>query len=153
MRPAMIKWITGTVLMLVAAGQVMAQDIIMVRSAQTFPETMSTLQNTIIAYGYKITRVQRVDIGLTKAGYKTDRYRIVFFGKHREIKPITDKYPELIPYLPLKIVIFSEEDETILTALNPLNFSNILDKPDLDLVYHRWANDIRAIMDEVRKAE
>ncbi len=129
------------------------QDIMMIRSRQTFPEAMTTLQNSIIDHQYTLSRVQRVDIGLEKAGYKTDRYRIVFFGKHKEIKAITDDYPEMGAYLPLKVVIFAEEDETMLVALNPLHFQQIIDQPEYNIIFKRWANDIKSIMEDVRKAD
>ncbi len=56
-----------------------AQQLIMTRSLNTFPETMLNLQEAIADQGYTISRVQRVDIGLTKMGYETDKYRVVFF--------------------------------------------------------------------------
>jgi len=58
-----------------------AEDLLMVRSAQPFPETMLSLEESIKDHGYIVTRVQRVDVGLKKFGFKTDKYRIVFFGK------------------------------------------------------------------------
>jgi len=145
--------VSAFILAYILSNIVVAQDVLMIRSSQSFPETMTTLQNSIMDHKYVVSRVQRVDIGLTKAGYKTDLYRIVFFGKHAEIKKITDKHPELVPYLPLKIAIFSEKDETILTVLNPANFSKILNNPELNILYQRWANDVRSILDDVAAVE
>ena len=71
----------------------MANELLMVRTQQTFPEAMLTLQTSIREHGYSITRVQRIDIGLTGMGYKTDKYRIVFVGKPKEIQYLVDKYP------------------------------------------------------------
>jgi len=149
----MVKNICRFVILMFLANTAMAQDILMIRSSQTFPETMTILQNSIQDHKYVVSRVQRVDIGLTKAGYKTDRYRIVFFGKHDELKKLTDKYPELVPYLPMKIAIFAEKDETILSVLNPSNFTKIINNPELNIIYQRWANDIRSILDDVASAE
>lgn len=129
-----------------------AEDIIMVRSRQPFPETMNALQNAILDHGNVVSRVQRVDIGLTKAGYKTDKYRIVFYGKHDELKKITDEHPELMAHLPLKISIFSEGDETLLVALNPEFLKGAFSSPEMDIVYRRWENDLRSILDQVVKA-
>lgn len=128
-------------------------DVIMVRSRLPFPEAMTTLQNAIIDHQYTLSRVQRVDIGLEKAGYTTDRYRIVFFGKHNEIKAITDEFPEMGAYLPLKVALFAEEDETMLVVLNPLHFQHIIDHPEYNMIFKRWANDVKSILEEVRIAE
>jgi len=57
-----------------AALPAAADELTMVRSVQPFPEAMLTLQEAIKAQGYTITRVQRVDVGLTRMGYKTDLY-------------------------------------------------------------------------------
>lgn len=135
--------------MLLLATQAHASDLIMVRSEQPFPETMSTLQEIIKQEGYVVSRVQRVDIGLTKMGYKTDKYRIVFFGKHDEYQKITDTYPELAAYLPLKIAIFSEGTETLLVTFDPVKFTDMFDHKDLRKIFIRWSKDVSKILHDV----
>ena len=121
-----------------------AGDLIMTRVKQSFPETMVSLQTAIKTAGYTVSRVQRVDIGLTKSGFKTDKYRVVFFGKADELNTLTKKYPDIIPYLPLKISIFAENNETIITTNNPLvmhgYFKNIPNH-----YFTQWAKDIEKI--------
>lgn len=129
------------------------QDVLMIRSSLAFPEAMSALQNAIIDHQYTLSRVQRVDIGLKKAGYKTDRYRVVFFGRYDEIKSITDRHPEMAAFLPLKFVLFSEENDTILVALNPRHFDRIVSDETVKPLFKRWAEEVKAIMNEVRVAE
>jgi len=135
------------------ANVVHAEDVIMYRANQNYVDTMTALQNAVIDHKYTLSRVQRVDIGLNQAGYKTDRYRIVFFGKPDEYKKISEKHPELTAYIPLRIVIYAEGDDTMLVALNPVYYSKIVDNKELNVLYKRWSNDIRSIMNEVRKAD
>jgi len=97
--------------------------------------------------------VQRVDIGLSKSGFKTDRYRLVFFGKGSEIETLRKKYPSLIPYLPLKIVIFAEAEETLLVALNPKQLMRMYREPLLQSIFSRWQQDVINIMRVVRVAD
>jgi uncharacterized protein (DUF302 family) len=97
----------------------------MVRSLQPFPEAMLTLQESIRDHGYTISRVQRVDIGLTGMGNKTDKYRIVFFGKVDEVRGLTGKAPQMIPYLPFKISIFAKGGQTILITSNSKLYTTI----------------------------
>ncbi|MCK5396597.1 MAG: DUF302 domain-containing protein, partial [Gammaproteobacteria bacterium] len=94
----------------------MASELLMVRTQQSFPEAMLTLQTSIREHGYQVSRVQRIDIGLTGMGYKTDKYRIVFVGKPKEIQYLVDKYPVLAAYMPPQISIFAEHDETVLVT-------------------------------------
>ena len=86
--------------MLLFPATLVAQDLFMVRSEMSFPEAMSVLQEAIDKRPYKISRVQRVDIGLTKSGYATDKYRVVFFGDINELNLLSEQYPELVPYFP-----------------------------------------------------
>lgn len=125
----------------------------MLRVKVDFPLAMVHLQKAIADQGYTISRVQRVDIGLTKSGYKTERYRIVFFGKPAEIKRLSRKYPELIPYLPLKIVIFAEGEDTLVVASDPMNLDRFYQKRGLKTYFSRWSHDFQEIFDRIRRAD
>jgi len=130
-----------------------AESLMMARSQLYFPEAMSALQESILTHGYRITRVQRVDVGLTGSGYKTDKYRLVFFGKADEIEKMTSMEPGLHAYLPLQVVIFAEQDNTLLVALHPRSLSEQFPAPELRTQFLRWENDMKSIFDDVRNAE
>ena len=125
----------------------------MVRSDKSFPEAMLVLQNAIKQQGYTLSRVQRVDIGLTASGFQTDKYRIVFFGKPDEIRTLTAEHPQLIPYLPVSITIFAENEQTVLTAINPKRLYEIAPDSDFALRTTHWYNDIQSIMDDLRRQD
>jgi len=139
--------------MLLASPALAAQDLFMVRSQLSFPEAMLVLQQSIGESGYRISRVQRVDIGLTKSGYKTDKYRVVFFGDLDELHAVSDRHPELIAYLPLKISIFAENGETLLMASSFKHLRPFYSSPDLQLQFDRWESATREILERVRVAE
>lgn len=129
-----------------------AEQLIMARTKQTFPEAMLKLQETIRDFDYTVSRVQRIDIGLTASGYATDKYRIVFFATEKEIALISKKYPHLTPYIPWKIAIFAEQQDTLLVTANPMQFSN-KQYPGADKYLLKWKNDIEKILDILRKSE
>lgn len=126
-------------------------QLLMMRSTQSFPEAMLSLQKAIGEYGYTVARVQRVDIGLTSSGFATDKYRIVFFAKPEEVRHLSAKYPQLIPYLPLKITMFAEQDETLLTTFDPELLTTLAPDDEFRQQAMRWRNDIIAIFDELRE--
>lgn len=130
-----------------------ADELIMARSSQNFEDAMSTLQATITKHGYKVTRVQRVEVGLEAKGYKTDRYRIVFYGKPGEIEMLAAKYPKLIPYLPQTIVIFAEVENTIITAAHPALLEQMYPDPELKQIFDRWEKDMLEMMDDMRNVK
>jgi len=140
-------------LLTAACASVSASDLIMARSQLKFPEAMLALQTSIAEHGYKIARVQRVDIGLTGMGYKTDKYRVVFVGKIDEIRYLADKYPVLIPYLPPKVSIFAEGDDTVIVTANPQTYAAMIDDPKDALIFYRWESDIYSVFDDFRNAE
>lgn len=129
-----------------------AEQLIMARTKQNFPEAMLKLQETIQSFGYTVSRVQRIDIGLTNSGYATDKYRIVFFSTKDEVALISKKYPHLIPYIPWKIAIFAEQQDTLLVAANPMAFSN-KQYPEADKFLLRWKKDIEKILNVLRESE
>ena len=146
----MKKFLAGAALLMIALPSV-AQELMMVRSPRSFPEAMLTLQTAIGEYGYTLSRVQRVDIGLTGSGFTTDKYRVVFFGKLEEIRMLSERYPQLIPYLPLRMTIFAEEEETIVVMEDPARMANLVADPEVAFLFRRWHNDASSILDELRK--
>lgn len=140
-------------LALVSASAVEAQSLLMVRSHHSFPETMLALQTAIGDRGYRVSRVQRVDVGLTASGFKTDKYRIVFYGRPEEVRALTSRYPQLIPYLPQKITIFAEQEETLVTTVDPAFYKAMIDAPEDLAIVERWRADVQSIFDELSGGE
>jgi uncharacterized protein (DUF302 family) len=126
-----------------------AEEMIMVRSVLPFPEAMLALQESIAAHGYTVSRVQRIDIGLTGMGYKTDKYRVVFAGKIDEIRTLTAMSPELTPYLPPKVSIFAEGEQTVLVTINPRIYAEIAGDAIDPVIFDRWESDLRSIFYDV----
>ena len=129
-----------------------ADELLMVRSLEAFPEAMSTLQTSIREHGYAITRVQRIDIGLTGMGYKTDKYRVVFVGKPDEIHYLVDRYPSLAPYMPPQISVFAEGDDTLMVTANPQIYADMVEDEEDKLIFQRWENDVYSVFKDIRKA-
>ena len=148
---SMKKFILGICLLVISATSY-ADNLMMVRSKQSFPEAMSFLQETIRKVGYTVSRVQRIDIGLTSSGFATDKYRVVFFSTAEDIEMVSKKFPHLVPYMPWKIAIFAEEQDTLLVTANPMSFS-YKKYPEADEYLSRMEKDIEKILDISRKAE
>ena len=140
-------------LAVVYSGSSLALPMMMARSTQSAEITMETLQQALVDYDYTIAHEQRCDGGLSDFDYKTDYYRVVFFGKIEEVRKLSSKYPELIPYLSLKIAVFAEGEETVLSAFNPVDLSEYFYAPELNVQFMRWYNDINAIFNDIRLAK
>jgi uncharacterized protein (DUF302 family) len=143
------RWLA--LLLVALAAPAAAEELLMARIARPFPEAMSALQEGIRAQGYTVSRVQRVDVGLTASGFQTAEYRIVFYGRTAEMHALAAAYPELIPYLPLNIVVFAEGDDTLVLTPNPLKLGEFFDKPALRAQFAGWERDVRAMFDELAR--
>lgn len=141
-----------TIIFLCIVSPVMASDLLMVRTQQSFPEAMLTLQTSIKEHGYDVLRVQRIDIGLTGMGYKTDKYRVVFVGKTKEIQYLVDKYPEMVAYMPPQISIFAERGDTMLVTANPGVYADMIDDEADKIMFKRWESDVYSVFDDIRNA-
>ena len=137
----------------VFAAPSMAADLLMVRTRQNFPEAMLTLQTSIREHGYEVTRVQRIDVGLTGMGYKTDKYRVVFVGKPKEIQYLVNKYPVLAAYMPPQISIFAEHDETVLVTANPMVYAEMISDESDKVLFRRWESDVYSVFDDIKEAD
>jgi len=133
-------------LALLAPLSAAADELIMVRVDRPFPEAMNDLQKAIKDHGYTVARVQRVDIGLTSKGYKTAEYRVVFFGKLEETRELAAKYPNLMPYLPLKITLFAEGDSSLAVTNTPTLLGTFFHEPALQPHFARWQRDVQSIL-------
>ena len=131
---------------------VFASNLIMARSHEKFPEAMLTLQTSIKEHGYTVARVQRIDIGLTGMGFKTDKYRVVFVGKKDEIQYLTKKYPDLTPYMPPKVSIFAEDDDTVIVTVNPAVYKEMIDDEEDRRIFDRWENDVYSVFKDFSTA-
>ncbi len=152
-RPLAIGPFWWLLLLGLLAGPAVAEDLLMARSTAPFAESMLQLQDAIHQRGYVISRVQRVDIGLTRSGFKTDKYRVVFYARPGELRRLARQVPELIAFLPLKISIFAEGDDTLVVAANPQRLKALFAGKGLDAVFDRWTNDLMAILDRMRATE
>ncbi len=149
----MMRVILITILVLAGiASPVRAQNMLMARSELSFDDSMRVLKASIVERGYEIAHVQRCDGGLRGFGYETDLYRVVFFGKFEEVRELSGKYPELVAFLPLKIALFAEGEQTIISVINPSQFSEYYPDRDLQIQFGRWENDLRSILADVQKA-
>ena len=146
----MKNWfVTGFLLISLLVVPVQADELMMVRVHKPYAEAMLALQDTITLSGYKVMRVQRVDIGLKSRGFPTAEYRVVFFGKPDEVQAISKQHPELMPYLPLKVTLFAEGETALLVTNNPHILRDYFKAPELQPVFRRWENDVREILDAI----
>ena len=128
-----------------------ASSLLMVRSEQPFDDALENLQTVIRDHGYTISSVQNIAAGMIQTAYSSGKYRTVLFGVPEEIKRLSETYPEMIPYLPLQIVVFDERGESLIASTNPEFLKKLFPNPELFDIYTRWSKDLQSILQETRK--
>ena len=139
-------------LWLAAPLTVRAEELLMVRAERPFIDAINELEIAIQDHGYQVAHIQRVDVGLASGGFKTAEYRLVYFGKPEEMRDIEQHYPQLLPYLPLKVVIFAEGDSTLALAYDPAVLETFFKIDALRPTVQRWEKDMRDILDQFAHA-
>jgi uncharacterized protein (DUF302 family) len=149
-----VKRIAVFILLLAFDGSARAQDehLLTATTSKSFPEAMTVLQDAIVSQGYKVTRVQRVDVGLGKAGYTSAKYRVVFYGKPTEVRHILAQSPEAASFVPLAIAIYEDGSAVKFVAER---YSLLHDAPEakgISQYLDRWESDTRRILGKAQAA-
>lgn len=154
----MMRRTAATVVLLLAMGNTLAAEPLHAMGAsyrmhteRPFAQTVESVQYAIEAAGYRVLRMQRIDVGLRAAGYKTQPYRIVFYSTP-EIREVIERRPELSVFLPLAIAVYADGTTTRLTAQTPLAFASDTDAR-LTAVAKEWDQGVRTILARVHAGE
>jgi uncharacterized protein (DUF302 family) len=136
---------------LLLTGESGAESMIMGRVPMRAEIVIEYVKSSIEEHGYTVAHIQLCDGGMTDFGYKSDLYRVVFFGKIDEVRMISSRHPELVSYLPLKIAVIAEKDETLLAVLNPEALAPFFPAEELQIQLSRWHSDLWSILKDVRR--
>ena len=126
------------------------EELLIERVDAKFSFTWLALDKTIKAHNYKAAYLQRCDFALNERHYKSDKYRILFFGKYEEMKRMSKKYPELVPFFPLKITVMEEGDHTLIIATPPIVLLPLVKTDEDRMIVFRWNEDMKSILDQVK---
>jgi len=138
--------------LLVFSGMAFSDNMIMGRVPMRGEIVLEYVISSIEEHGYTVAHIQLCDGGMKEFGYKSALYRVVFFGKIAEVRAISERYPELVSYVPLKIAVIAEKDETLLSVLNPQALAPFFTDEELQIQFARWSNDLKSIFEDVRRS-
>jgi len=138
-----------SLLLFMGIGIAQAENILMTRSHHKFDVALEAAKKSLADHGYTVSHIQRCDGGLKNFGFTTDPYRLLFFGKPEEIRALTGKYPEIIPYVPLKLAVFAEGDEVLAAIFNPEELARLFKDDELKVQFQRWKSDFVSILNDI----
>ena len=147
-----MKHLIVALLLTMTAGAAYAETILMSRSHEKYDVVLEVAKQSLADHGYTVSHVQRCDGGLKDFGYTSEPYRLLFFGKPEEVRALTDEYPQIIPYLPLKLAVFKEGDDVLAAIFNPEELDKLFRNEALKIYFMRWKNDFVSILNDIKKA-
>lgn len=138
--------------MALATSPASAQEkLLSVRTSQDFELALEQVQDVLKQHGFSVAHIQKCDSGLQGMGYKTDDYKIVFFGRVEEVRALSKQYPDLVPLFPFKLAIYTQGDATVLSVLNPESVAPLLDAdPALQQQLQAWGKEFRAVLADLQ---
>jgi uncharacterized protein (DUF302 family) len=128
------------------------KKILLTRSTHNFDETLEIVKDVLQKNGFTVAHVQRCDGGLKHMGYNTDKYRIVFFGRKDEVRELSKTHAELIPFLPFKLLIYAEGDQSIISIMNPEDLKGMVKDKDLLEQLTKWKKEFVHILEQTQNS-
>lgn len=140
----------ATAICVVSNTAVATEDILTARTSSDFESTLEKSKLVLEEHNFTVAHVQRCDGGLRQMGYHTDNYKIIFFGRLEEVREVTKAHPELMPFLPLKLAVFAEKDETLLSIVNPTSILAMMPalEKELQPMFSKWEKELRQVLAE-----
>ena len=65
---------------------------------------------------------------------------------------LTKKYPDLTPYMPPKVSIFAEDEDTVVVTVNPAVYKEMIDDEEDRRIFDRWENDVYSVFKDFSEA-
>ena len=150
----MKKLLLAALLLLMGSAHAITNDMMMVRMHIKAEVAIEYLKSALEQRGYAIAHTQKCDGGMHSFGYTTDFYRSIFFGKGTEAREIAKAHPDFVSYIPLKMTVVAERDETVMSIVNPHAFDRFYsDDPMMLQHFKNWHHDILSIFSDLRAAE
>ena len=147
-----MKHLLAVLFIMLISTAVQAETILMSRSHEKYDVVLDVARQSLEEHGYTVSHIQRCDGGLKDFGYTTEPYRLLFFGKPEEVRTLTDKYPQLIPFLPLKLAVFKEGDDVLAAIFNPEELAKLFKDDELKVQFMRWKSDLVSILNDIKKS-
>lgn len=136
----LIRFILWVTVLVVIQKPVYAQDnlIVVKKSIQDYSSAMSSVRMGLEENGFKLQFVQRVDVGLAKAGYHLDKYRIVFFMPKKGMTNLLSKNTYLADMFPLKVTVYQDKGKVYIFAAKNSYLLDASTPKNIRARFKRW---------------
>ena len=125
-----------------------AQDLFLtVSKPSQYLAALNDLSIAIANQDYTLIKIQPVDSGLRQKSYEVGNYKVLFFGNNEQVNKLLSISPEASVILPLKIILYQNNDSVIASAPNLQMWKGVFGDA-LDAMIDQWQDDIAKILKE-----
>nr|CAA6829041.1 MAG: Unknown protein [uncultured Thiotrichaceae bacterium] len=145
----LMLWI-ASLFLLGGTANAAEDNLLTVRNTKPFTQTLDMAAETLEKHGFTVAHVQKCDGGLHAMGYETDHYRVIFFGRLEEVRELSKTHPQLIPLFPFKLAVYAEDNDTVISVINPAGLETMLQAdPVLKEKLRQWEQEFKDVLNEV----
>ena len=119
------------------------------KSIQDYANAMSDVQMHLEDMGFKVEFVQRIDVGLAKAGYHSDKYRIVFFMPKHGVADVLSKRADLASMFPLKVTVYRDKGKVYVFGVKSASLLDASVPADVRAHFQTWDKKVDSIVKDV----
>ena len=116
--------------------------ILMKQSTQDYANAMADVYMRLEDSGFKVKFVQSIDIGLAKAGYHSDKYRIVFFMPTSGVEDVLSKRTDLADMFPFKVTLYRDKGKVYVFSAKNASLLDDSVSEDIRARFKSWDKQI-----------
>lgn len=146
-----IRYFSLVALLFVSLNSAYAADnrIVLKQSVQDYSSALSSVSMGLEEGGFKLQFVQRVDVGLAKAGYHADKYRIVFFMPTKGVASVLSKRPDLADMFPFKVTVYRDKGKIYIFSVKNSYMLDAKTPKDIRVQFKNWDRQIAEVVNNM----
>jgi len=138
-------------LLILTLKPVYAEDDLLVTkySAQDYDSAISGVEMGLEENGFRVQFVQRIDVGLAKAGYHSDKYRIVFFMPEHGVRDVLLKRADLADMFPLKVTVYRDKGRVYVFGAKSASLLDASVPADVRARFQSWDKQVNMVLNDL----
>lgn len=137
--------VTMILFCLVSTAAFAKEQFLTVERQGDYTPALDDLTIAIADHNYTLIKIQPIDEGLRHFGYKTENYKVVFFGNSKQVDQLVADHPEASVMLPLKIMLYQQGNMIVASSPDMGMWKKVFG-PDVIPVIEGWQQDVKKIL-------
>ena len=116
---------------------------------QAFDATIADVQSGLTEQGFEVLFVQGIDIGLAKAGYHSDKYRIIFLMPEHGVAKVLATRTDLADAFPFKVTVYQDKGRVVVFRARTASQLDASVPAEVRRQFQAWDNRLDAVVKDI----